>query len=563
MSGVGSSSTPASAATAGPIAFGAYAKPRNGQSERQAVEAFEAQAGRKLEVVRVFETWNQAFPDSYHTWLKSSGHSIILSVKATRTNGTRVTWSSIANAQPGSQVYNEMVTWAQRVKNYGVPIYVTLSHEPEAGSSTSNGTATDFIAAWRRWVDLFRAEGVTNAKYMWIMTDYSFFVSTSDRRWAPKWYPGDAWVDSMGTDAYNWYTCRPGTANSWKSLQQIIEPFRAFGAQHPDKDLWLTEFASVEDPARSGRKATWFDDARELFKKPGWEQFEGIVYFNATYSQSGRTVCYWYTDTTTSSLSSYRAMALDPFYAGPAFAGGTTPTTTTTTTSTTTTSTSLPDSSTTTSTSTTSTTTTSTTTTTTGPPPAGEEVLFVVGNAASATPGDVAVRTRLVDLGYTVHLLDDSAASPTVAEDMVVISSSASSSLVAGKYRDTPVPVLVYKPWVYQPMGLASTFGTASGTSASITNPASPLAAGLTGTVNLTTSRGPIGWGTPAASAEVVATASNRAVLYAYDTGDTLTDGSTAASCRVVLPFNDQTFATATAQGRALLDAAVGWAANC
>jgi hypothetical protein len=302
-----------------PLAFGAYAKPRNGQSERQAVEALETQMGRKFSVVRVFETWDQTFPDSYHTWLKSTDHTLILSVKPTR-NGSRITWSSLANAAVGSQLYNEMRTWAQRVKTYGDPIYVTLHHEPESG--TGAGTAAEFIAAWRRWVDLFRAEGVTNAKFMWIMTDYSFFVNTSDRRYAPKWYPGDAWVDAMGTDAYNWYTCRPGTANAWKSLQQIIDPFRAFGAQHPDKGLWLSEFASVEDPAQAGRKTTWMNQATALFKQPGWDQFDGVVYFNSTYLQNGQTVCIWYTDSSTTSLASHRAMGQDPFYNGPGFQDG-------------------------------------------------------------------------------------------------------------------------------------------------------------------------------------------------------------------------------------------------
>jgi hypothetical protein len=61
----------------------------------------------------------------------------------------------------------------------------------------------------------------------------------------------------------------------------------------------------------------------------------------------------------------------------------------------------------------------------------------------------------------------------------------------------------------------------------------------------------------------VVGTASGRAVLYAYDAGDALTDGSAAASCRAVLPFSHQTLSTATAQGRALLDAAIAWAGTC
>ena len=39
-----------------------------------------------------------------------------------------------------------------------------------------------------------------------------------------------------------------------------------------------------------GRKAAWFEDATELFKQPGWEQFDGVLYFNSDHRQSGQTV---------------------------------------------------------------------------------------------------------------------------------------------------------------------------------------------------------------------------------------------------------------------------------
>lgn len=120
-------------------------------------------------------------------------------------------------------------------------------HEPEAAVNLGNGTAGDFIAAWRKVVTVLRQQGVTNAEYVWTMTDYSFWVQ--DRRRASLWYPGDAYVDHLGADAYNWYRCRPGVNTPWWSLQQIIEPFRQFGQAHPTKGLMLPEWASAEDPA--------------------------------------------------------------------------------------------------------------------------------------------------------------------------------------------------------------------------------------------------------------------------------------------------------------------------
>ena len=304
---------PAAAADGDRVVFGAFPASRGGQTRQQAAVALEAQTGRKLEVVRVFETWSSVFPDSFHRWIRDGGRTPILSVKPVRSNGTRVTWSAIANAAPGSQVDNEIRSWARRIRDFGGPIHVTLHHEPES-SGTSYGTQADFIAAWRHWVDVFREEGAVNARYMWIMTDYAFFVSSSDRRQAIKWFPGDNWIDGMAIDAYNWSTCRPNIYNPWRTLEYIIEPFRKFGLQHPTKQLWLTEWGSWEDPAVSGRKGQWFDQARALFARSSHQQFAGISYFNSPHPSSSFPDCDWWIDTSTSSLNAFIAMGHDALY---------------------------------------------------------------------------------------------------------------------------------------------------------------------------------------------------------------------------------------------------------
>ncbi|MFC7761053.1 glycosyl hydrolase [Catellatospora bangladeshensis] len=243
-------------------------------SEQQAVQNLEASLGQSLRGSRIFVLWDQQFPDSYHNWLRSTNHTLLLSVKARRLNGQRIPWSSIANAAPGQAIYDDIVSWSTRIKNWGAPIYFIFNHEPEASTNLQNGDATDFKNAWRRIVTVFREQGVTNAKYLLTMTDYSFFVNPTDRRRAEKWYPGDDVVDGIGADSYNWYTCR-GSNEGWKSLQSIIDPLRQFGTQHPDEELWLPEFATIEDPAQPSRKAAWLAAAQSLFKQPGWEQFRG------------------------------------------------------------------------------------------------------------------------------------------------------------------------------------------------------------------------------------------------------------------------------------------------
>jgi hypothetical protein len=298
------------AEAASPLLFGAHAGPRHGQSPQQEVLQLESTIGRKLASVRVYDRWDTQFPSSYEEWLRDTGHIVVLSVKALRINNTRIKWIDIANAVPGSRLHDEMVGWANSVRDFGGPVWFTFNHEPEAKTNDASGPAQDFIAAWRKVITVFRQQGVANAKYVWIATSYSF--SRTDNRRAALWYPGDAYVDAIGADPYNWYNCRPGVNNPWWSLQQIIEPLRLFGLAHPDEELILTEFGSYEDPAIAGRKAQWFNGAQQLFKQPGWEQFTAIMYYNSV--GSGDPNCPWWIDTSQGSLDAFRTLANDPFY---------------------------------------------------------------------------------------------------------------------------------------------------------------------------------------------------------------------------------------------------------
>src|SRR5204863_9267554 len=57
---------------------------------------------------------------------------------------------------------------------------------------------TTFIAAWRRTVDLFKAVGADNLSWVWC-PGQSYYGESSY-----KSYPGDAYVDWVCSDGYNW-----------------------------------------------------------------------------------------------------------------------------------------------------------------------------------------------------------------------------------------------------------------------------------------------------------------------------------------------------------------------
>ena len=297
-------------AAQGPIAWGATVRPSGSQTTLDAVHAFETKVGRNLAATRDFLSWDSPFPTSYENGLKADGTTVLLSVATSRISGGQIKWASIASATPTSQIYLNMKSWADRIRDFGAPIYVTLQHEPEAGTKTSLGTSADYIAAWRAWVGVLRAEGATNAKLMWITTAFAHKLGAGDRRQASKWYPGDDVVDALAVDAYNWYTCRASVKNPWNTLQQLLSGFMTFAAKHTTKEMWLAEYASVEDPAQAGRKAQWLRDAQALLQTAPYARFKGVLYFDLNKA------CDWRVETVPGTLSTFTAMGADPYFKG-------------------------------------------------------------------------------------------------------------------------------------------------------------------------------------------------------------------------------------------------------
>ena len=86
---------------------------------------------------------------------------------------------------------------------------------------------------------------------------------------------------------------------------------RQFGQGKAIKGLMVPEWASTEDPAQANRKAQWISDARALFKKPGWEGFKAVLYYNKSSKYPN---CRWFVDSSQASLTAFSGMANDVYY---------------------------------------------------------------------------------------------------------------------------------------------------------------------------------------------------------------------------------------------------------
>ena len=321
--------------------FGATATARNGETRQQSITNMEAQIGRTLDIDHQYYKWDETLPVTHTSWDVNGGRIPFVSWKPKTKAGATVTWPSIAGGNHDAWITAQ----ADRIRNFGHPMFMVFNHEPYDQSTSGWGSASDFVAAWRHIVDIFRARGATNVAWVLVLTGYDYKVTGR----ASAFYPGDNYVDWIGADPYNFFT-RDG---AWRELSFVTEAFVNW-ATPKNKPLMLAEWGSEEDPAVAGRKAQWFASAQTWLKsKP---QIKALVYFNSDI------VYDWWIDTSPSALAAFRTMAGDPY-----FNPGTAPATTTTTAPPTTTTTLAP---------TTTTTLPPTTTTTTAPPPSPGPLTF-------------------------------------------------------------------------------------------------------------------------------------------------------------------------------------------
>src|SRR5439155_22787595 len=109
--------------------------------------------------------------------------------------------------------------WATAARNWGHPFFLRIYDEmngtwypwSEAVNSNQPG---QFVQAWRHIHDIFTEVGATNVSWVWCPnTEYDGSLSLNSL------YPGDAFVNWVAIDSYNWGT-NPAKPAGWKSFAQ-------------------------------------------------------------------------------------------------------------------------------------------------------------------------------------------------------------------------------------------------------------------------------------------------------------------------------------------------------
>jgi endoglucanase len=165
-----------------------------------------------------------------------------------------------------------------------------------------------FVAAWRRIVDLFRAEGATNARFVFSPnTGNPLGGAPADQthwNWYGHYYPGDGYVDYVGIHGFNGPSVWGGPERGFDRLFDG----REMGAMLSDlerrfaKPIIIGEFATQEsgDPT----KAAWIEAAyASMMANPA---VVGAVWFHMEKEAD------WRVDSSPSALAAYRRAVSAP-----------------------------------------------------------------------------------------------------------------------------------------------------------------------------------------------------------------------------------------------------------
>src|SRR5712692_5815683 len=141
--------------------------------------------------------------------------------------------------------YND--SWANGLHTYGGLVLLDFGHEMDGnwfpwGYAVNGNTPADFISAYRHVHDRFALAGATNVQFVWTANVWN--PSYVDQR---VFYPGDAYVDWLAIDVFNW----GANGGGWASLSQGLADtgiYSRVASLNATKPMMLGEWASAEAP---------------------------------------------------------------------------------------------------------------------------------------------------------------------------------------------------------------------------------------------------------------------------------------------------------------------------
>ncbi|MFC7929309.1 glycoside hydrolase family 26 protein [Streptomyces cinereoruber] len=248
--------------------WGAYIPYDEDSSLTRPVYAFEEKIGRKLDLVYTYHDMSGSEADGQlltpdevelgrERLLMLAWESTVWTEKHhANWTETQLGWKNIAAGKYDASVIDKQ---ALRVKEYGKRVFFSFDQEADFRIPEGAGTPEEYVAAYRHVRDRFEALGVTNAVWVWTVSGWLGNAETMKRL-----YPGDAYVDWIGMDQYNYYLCHKSP--DWLDFDRSQRPSYDWMRKNisADKPIMLSEFSTAPDPERPERQRDWYTKIPEV-----------------------------------------------------------------------------------------------------------------------------------------------------------------------------------------------------------------------------------------------------------------------------------------------------------
>jgi Glycosyl hydrolase family 26 len=299
----------ASAPSAGAsIQLGAYVRDAPGSG--QVLDDYAGLVGQKPAIVMWYRSLDRPLMYSNEIAnLAARGQTPMVSLEPVDASGDDIALSRIAAGEYDSYLHQA----ATVARSWNGRLLIRFAYEmnlsPGAGIPWGGGqgafpgnTAADYVAAWRHAVALFRADGVANAEWVWAPNIDDGGIPFS------QYFPGEAWVDAVGLDGYNWGSAFASAGHSWLGLGETFASSYATLTQLSSKPVIVTEVSSAEV---GGDKAAWIrrgflNEIPRLFPR-----VSAVVWFNVQKEAD------WRVDSSPAALAAFREVAASSLYGGP------------------------------------------------------------------------------------------------------------------------------------------------------------------------------------------------------------------------------------------------------
>lgn len=290
----GSLSTAPSSGPLAPAAgalVGSWVKPTSGNDVTAAVGTLQQGIGRKLDIVHVYRKWTEPFPSEIERTAIAQGSTPMIS------------WAGPASTatMAGGADDDLIKQRAAAVRALGVPVLMRWFWEMDRpGVATRAGSGADYVAAWRHLREVFAAEGVTNAEWVWCPTSFGFAQNRVD-----MFYPGDDSVDWLCADGYT-----GPSIGGWRSFSQVFQSFYDWTESHP-KPVMIGEFGVPH--GAPGQREAWLRDAREKLKTD-FSRIKAVVYFDAIRMDEKGNRNIWTLRGYPDALAAFGELVDDPYF---------------------------------------------------------------------------------------------------------------------------------------------------------------------------------------------------------------------------------------------------------